>query len=355
MYDDLFKRHISHVRYRIRHFAGPVTYATRDLIAKNTDPLPRHIAAALHHHSRLSIVHSLFPEGKHPITSGSTNTVTIAPSSAADSTAAATTTAPPSSCTTAATSGIAAITTSQAASLRTQLATLLQLIRPRKAHYVFCVTPNDRRPATAHFDLPLVQHQVRYHSLLPLVRLWRTGHCHSVEHQRFVERYKLLNVATWPNAPPTGGGAGDSGASSTTAMVAAVACIVQGLPLPAAEFTIGIRRVLVRSPRTVYELEGFRRARLNDLACLVQTVWRGWTQRRQFVRLRGSQLVIASAWRTWRVSYCGVGAMKCFCVVDYGLDCDLLTTTMISVFFCLLVLAHACEYVCVVVCAWSCG
>lgn len=192
--------------------------------------------------------------------------------------------------------------TSVAATLRTQLATLLQLLRPRKAHYVFCVTPNDRRPAAAaHFDLPLVQHQVRYHSLLPLVRLWRTGHCHSVEHRRFVERYKLLNVSTWPHAGGCGGGA-----ISPTALVAAVACIVQGLPLPAAEFTIGIRRVLVRSPRTVYELEGFRRARLHDLACLVQTTWRGWTKRRHFVRLRCSQLVIASAWRTWRVSVVGL-------------------------------------------------
>lgn len=250
--------------FQIRHFAGTVHYSTRDLVAKNCDPLPRHIGATLHHHSRLSLVHQLFPEGKQ-----TTTTATALPSSS---------------------SAHQAQVVSLGATLRTQLTTLLQLIGPRKAHHVFCVTPNARRQCSAHFDLALVQHQVRYHSLLPLVRLWRTGHCHSVEHARFVERYKLLNVGTWPHAGPDVG------------TVAAVARIVQGLPLPAAEFTIGIRRVLVRSPRTVYELEGFRRARLNDLACLVQTVWRGWVRRRRFVRLRHSQMVIASAWRTWRVS-----------------------------------------------------
>lgn len=271
---------------RIRHFAGPVTYSTGDLVAKNTDSLPRHISAMLHHHSRLSIVQSLFPEGRQNNCSSRSSTGNL--NNAQFASPAATAPPPPPSTTT--TTSTTASPTSLAATLRTQLSTLLQLIAPRKTHYVFCLTPSARRHGTGTFDVPLVQHQVRYHSLLPLVRLWRTGHCYSIAHQRFVQRYKLLNVATWPHV------------ARDLSTVAAVARIVQGLPLPGAEFTIGIRRVLVRSPRTVHELEGFRRARLHDLACLVQTIWRGWRRRRWFVRQRSSQMVIASAWRTWRVS-----------------------------------------------------
>lgn len=175
----------------------------QDLIFKNNDLLPRHICSSLYQ-SRLPIVQSLFPEGNAKRSVGHRR---------------------PNSLT---------------ATLRTQISTLLQTITPRKPNYVFCVAPNDRRQCSS-FDMSLVQHQVRIYSLLPLVRLWRTGHCHCVDHHRFVMRYKLLSPLSWPNPQPMNG-------SST---VEVVAQIIRCLPLPSAEFTIGIRKLFVRSPRTV--------------------------------------------------------------------------------------------------------
>ena len=78
--------------------------------------------------------------------------------------------------------------------------------------------------------------------------------------------------------------------------------LLRSLPIPSAEFTFGRNKLFVRSPRTVFELEDFRRVRLHDLALLIQKSWRGFRQRRRFQKLRRCQLVIASAWRSWRVS-----------------------------------------------------
>jgi myosin heavy subunit len=52
----------------------------------------------------------------------------------------------------------------------------------------------------------------------------------------------------------------------------------------------------------VFELEEFRRERLEDLAVLLQKMWRGYRQRREFLLKKHSQVIIASAWRSWRVS-----------------------------------------------------
>lgn len=187
--------------------------------------------------------------------------------------------------------------TTLSSNVRTQLHTLLAIIKNRRSHYVFCIKPNERKqPHT--FDLALVQHQVRYMSLMPLVHLCRTGHCFHLPHAKFYNRYKLLNSSTWPHYRSNVSADNGPGCS----IVEGVALIIRNLPLPAAEFTIGTKNVFVRSPRTEYELEQFRRERINELAILIQTKFRMYVARKHFLRMRQSQIIIASAWRTWRVS-----------------------------------------------------
>lgn len=130
--------------------------------------------------------------------------------------------------------------------------------------------------------------QVRYMSLMPLVRLWRTGYCFNMFHVRFFCRYKMLNPVTWPNY-------------SAGSLIEGIATIIERLPLPMAEFVITRKRVFIRSPRTVFELEELRRSRLDELALLIQTAFRCYSNRKRFLVMRRSQIVIARAWRTWRV------------------------------------------------------
>lgn len=184
------------------------------------------------------------------------------------------------------------------------------MVETRKTNYVFCIKPNEHKQKKV-LEMALVQHQIRYMSLMPLVALWRSGHCYHINHNKFLQRYKMLNTDTWPHF--RGG-----------SVVEGIAILIRKLPLPHAEFTIGTRNVFIRSPRTVmhfvfkmfhhqqyynfhfveqvYELEEFRRSRLDSLACLIQTKFRSYSKRKEFLSLRNSQIIISSAWRTWRVS-----------------------------------------------------
>lgn len=235
--------------FQVRHFAGPVNYKLEGFLEKNLDLLPRTICAGLFR-SQSSVVQALFPEGnpkrvsKRPSSNGGT--------------------------------------------LKTALQTLLQTLEGRRRNYVFCIRPNeDNIPAV--FDRALVQHQVRYMNLMPLVRLWRTGFCYSFVHGKFFNRYKMLSSETWPTW-------------INSALVEGIAVIIESLPLPLAEFVMTRKRVFIRSPRTLFELEELRKERLDELALLIQTTFRGYWHRKRFLKLRHSQTVIASAWRTWRVS-----------------------------------------------------
>lgn len=51
------------VVFRIRHFAGTVTYSIKGFIEKNLDKIPKHISFGLYQ-SKLNIVQNLFPEGE---------------------------------------------------------------------------------------------------------------------------------------------------------------------------------------------------------------------------------------------------------------------------------------------------
>lgn len=227
-----------------------MNYSIHRFLEKNSDMLPKYISAAFYQ-SKLSLVQSLFPEGNPR------RQVTKKPSTLSSN-------------------------------IRTQLQTLLAIVKHRRSHYVFCIKPNEGKQPH-QFDMALVQHQVRYMSLMPLVHLCRTGHCYHLLHVKFFHRYKLLNSLTWPHFH---GGS----------QVEGIALIIRNLPLPSAEFTIGTKNVFVRSPRTVYELEQFRRLRISELAVLIQTMFRMYHARKRFQRMRHSQMIISSAWRTWRVS-----------------------------------------------------
>ncbi|XP_038106815.1 unconventional myosin-Ia isoform X2 [Culex quinquefasciatus] len=240
--------------FQVRHFEGPVLYTSQGFIEKNLDVLPKHVSACLYQHCELPIVASLFPEGNPKRYSGS-----------------AVGRKPP---------------TSLSTNLRTSLQTLLKQLEQRYNHYIFCIKPNELKQPKM-LELGLVQHQVRYMCLMPLINLWRNGHYFNMVHARFVQRYKLLCQYTWPHL-----------AAGTT--IDGVALIIRSVPLPGAEFTIGRKKVFIRSPRTVYELDEFRKVRLNELAVLIQKTYRCYTKRKHFLDLRRSQLVIAAFWRTWR-------------------------------------------------------
>lgn len=235
--------------FKVRHFAGSVNYKLNGFLEKNMDLLPRSISSGLYR-SNSSLIQTLFPEGnpkrlsKRPTSNGGT--------------------------------------------LRIAMQTLLQTMDGRRANYVFCIRPNEES-VPGSFDVALVQHQVRYMNLMPLLRLWRTGFCYNMFHVKFFYRYKMLSQFTWPTF-------------ANGSLIEGIATIIESLPLPLAEFVITRKRVFIRSPRTLFELEELRKDRLEELAVLIQTTFRCYWHRKRFLKMRHSQMIISSAWRTWRVS-----------------------------------------------------
>ncbi|GAB0093119.1 unconventional myosin-Ib [Sergentomyia squamirostris] len=233
--------------FQIRHYAGTVSYSVTDFVEKNSEQLPRSVSYGLYQ-SSLHIVQHLFPEGNPKRSSKRP--------------------------------------TSFASNLRVSVHTLLKTLARRKCHYVFCLKPNDFEEPR-HFEMSLVQHQVRYFSLMQVLNVWRNGFCFSMSHVAFLARYKLLNDLTWPHF-------------TRGSIVEAIALIVRSLPLPTAEFTISTQRVFIRSPRTVFEMEEFRRMRLGELATLIQKTFRGFHDRSRYTKAKESQIKIARLWRSWR-------------------------------------------------------
>lgn len=126
---------------------------------------------------------------------------------------------------------------SVSANIQLQLQSLLSLLKDRKTHYIFCVKPNEFKKANI-FELPLVQHQIRYTNLMPVVNMWRMGYCFHLSHVNFLNRYKILSPETWPFY-------------RIGSVIEGIATIIRELPLPSAEFILGTTKVFMRSPRTV--------------------------------------------------------------------------------------------------------
>lgn len=74
---------------------------------------------------------------------------------------------------------------------------------------------------------------------MPVVALWRNGFYFNFSHIKFLSRYKILSPFTWPHF-------------HSSSVVESIAQIIRSVPLPAAEFAIGLTKVFIRSPRTLY-------------------------------------------------------------------------------------------------------
>nr|XP_018907050.1 PREDICTED: unconventional myosin-Ia isoform X2 [Bemisia tabaci] len=233
--------------FRLRHYAGTVMYDVSGFVEKNNDSLHRDLSLVMYkcQHPLLKL---LFPEG-NPKRTQLKRPATIA------------------------------------TQFRVSLNSLVHNLSSKQAYYVRCIKPNNhKRPRC--FDSSLVQHQVRYLGLLETVKVRRSGFCYRLPYLQFLERYKMLCLDTWPNF--------------SGPVVEGVNYILRDLPIPNGEFAFGQNKIFVRSPRSVFELEEFRRQRLEELAILVQKVWRGYHQRRNFLCMKRSQIIIASAWKSWR-------------------------------------------------------
>jgi myosin-1 len=230
--------------FRLVHYAGRVTYLVEGFLDKNKDLLYHGLSAAMFACER-KLLKELFEEGnpenisrKRPPTAGS--------------------------------------------QFKTSVTHLIRSMMEKNPNYIRCIKPNEKQEA-ARFTESLIRHQVRYLGLMENIRVRRAGFAYRQLYEDFLLRYKMLSKKTWPSwkYSPRGG----------------VREIVKACKLEQNSFEFGRTKVFIRNPRTVFLLEDRRRSRMQDLATLIQKVYRGHVCRKQFLRVRSAQVTISKCWR----------------------------------------------------------
>ncbi|XP_014810049.1 PREDICTED: unconventional myosin-Ib isoform X8 [Calidris pugnax] len=237
---------LPHSCFRIQHYAGKVMYQVEGFVDKNNDLLYRDLSQAMWKASH-SLIKALFPEGnpakinlKRPPTAGS--------------------------------------------QFKASVATLMKNLQTKNPNYIRCIKPNDKKAAHV-FNDALVCHQIRYLGLLENVRVRRAGYAFRQAYEPCLERYKMLCKQTWPHwrGPARDG----------------VKVLFNELKIPEEEFSFGRSKIFIRNPRTLFKLEDLRKQRLEDLATLIEKIYRGWKCRTRFLLMKKSQIVIASWYRRY--------------------------------------------------------
>ncbi|XP_063808512.1 unconventional myosin-Ia isoform X2 [Pseudophryne corroboree] len=232
--------------FRIEHYAGQVTYNTDGFLDKNNDLLFRDLSQAMWR-AKHELLRSLFPEGD-PKNSSLKRPPTVG------------------------------------FQFRASVSTLMKNLYAKNPNYIRCLKPNGTKKPSL-FDDTLVETQVRYLGLLENVRVRRAGYAYRQVYKSFLERYKMLSKKTWPHWK------GDAQAGVETLLSD------PQVNIPADELAYGRTKLFIRTPSTLFDLEQKRRDKLNELATLIQKIFRGWRMRVQYLLMRKSQILISAFYR----------------------------------------------------------
>ncbi|KAH9632913.1 hypothetical protein HF086_002735 [Spodoptera exigua] len=154
---------------------------------------------------------------------------------------------------------------------------LIKILSSKEPSYIRCIKPNDFK-APMQFDDKLVSHQVKYLGLMENLRVRRAGFAYRRTYEAFLERYKCLSRDTWPNfrgAPRDG-----------------VQKLVEVLNFEKEDYRMGNTKIFIRFPKTLFETEDAYQIKKNDIATIIQSRWRGYWQRKQYLKMREAAIII---------------------------------------------------------------
>ena len=216
-------------QFKIKHYAGDVAYFIEGFLSKNKDTLVPDCTAAVRK-SKNSLVQSLFPHSS----SKSKRSFQTA-----------------------------------ATRFKESLSQLIDTLSNCRPHYVRCIKPNERkRPVEVEEER--TRHQVRYLGLLENVRVRRAGFCWRTKYSDFLLRFKLICNDTWP--------------VWTREEKDGVKKIVEAHKIDAGEVKFGKTKLFIRNPKTLFYFEDQRDLKLPQVATQIQANWRGYIQRKKYVR-----------------------------------------------------------------------
>ncbi|KAM6134371.1 unconventional myosin-Ig [Pterocles gutturalis] len=253
--------------FRIKHYAGDVTYSVEGFLDKNKDTLFQDFKR-LFYNSADPVLRAMWPDGEQSITE-----VTKRP-----------------------------LTTGTL--FKNSMVALVENLASKEPYYVRCIKPNDHKSPTL-FDEERCRHQVSYLGLLENVRVRRAGFAYRQPYHRFLlrygrdppgpspgpptspvsphatlsPRYKMTCEYTWPNHLMA------SDREATQALLEQHG--FQG------DVAYGHTKVFIRTPHTLCCLERERAQLIPIIVLLLQKAWRGALARRRCRRLRAVYAIMA--------------------------------------------------------------
>lgn len=238
------KKTMGRDEFRLVHYAGDVTYNVRGFLDKNNDLLFRDLKETMSK-STNSIVRRCFPEDEYKNKKRPDTAVT---------------------------------------QFRNSLNNLMEILMCKEPSYIRCIKPNDLQ-APGSFDDELVLHQVKYLGLMENLRVRRAGFAYRRTYDVFLNRYKCLSKATWPNykGPAREG----------------VQILVKALNYKPEEYRMGKTKLFIRFPKTLFDTEDAFQAKKHDIAAIIQSRWKGLLQRRKFLKLREQVIGLQSYCRRY--------------------------------------------------------
>ncbi|XP_046840853.1 unconventional myosin-Ic-like [Xenia sp. Carnegie-2017] len=236
------RKDIGREEFRLKHYAGDVTYSVLGFIDKNNDPLYRDFKEAMSL-SKNTIASSAFPRSeieskKRPGTA--------------------------------------------ATQFKTSLNNLMGILLSKQPSYVRCIKPNDYK-RSGNFDEKLIHHQVKYLGLMENLRVRRAGFAYRRNHKVFLERYKALCPETWPVWE---GSAKDG-----------VLKLCQHLKYKNEEYKMGKTKIFIRNPQTLFTTEDLFQHKKHYIATVIQKTFRGFSAKKRFFIMKNAVTLIATHWR----------------------------------------------------------
>ncbi|KAM9383672.1 unconventional myosin-Ig isoform 1-T1 [Pholidichthys leucotaenia] len=154
---------------------------------------------------------------------------------------------------------------------KNSIVALVDKLACKEPYYVRCIKPNEMKSSVL-FDDARCQHQVAYLGLLENVMVRRAGFAYRQLYARFLQRYKMTCEYTWPNHLM---------ASDREAVEAIIT--QHGFQ---DDVAYGHTKLFVRTPRSLFTLEQERATLIPILVLFLQKVWRGALARMRCRRMR---------------------------------------------------------------------
>ncbi|XP_053374202.1 unconventional myosin-Id-like [Mercenaria mercenaria] len=213
------------IEFRVKHYAGDVTYSVVGFIDKNRDTLFQDFKRLLYN-SEDELIKMMWPEGKLSITETTRRPITAG------------------------------------SNFKNSIIALVERLASKEPHYVRCIKPNEIK-SPSKFDDTRCRHQVMYLGLLENVRVRRAGFAFRSHYERFLTRYKMITKDTWPVFHGT-----DYDGTKI---------IIQAMGF-ANDVKYGKSKIFIRSPQTLFALEEERDKYIPHIVLFIQKMWRGAMQ-----------------------------------------------------------------------------